>query len=75
MGSNPSHATNFMLDTYRQHDIAGFSDLHFVAQGSVTTIDPSVHVYFLNEGFDEEFVIDVGLALEGLRSRIKSLRA
>lgn len=70
-GALPGSATNFMLlDEFRQDDVFGYDTVRVHSQGSVSTVGPFVHVYFLNEGFDQEFVSDFTLALKNLRGRI-----
>ena len=71
-GSLPASATNLMfLDDFRQDDVFGYDTVRIHSQGSVSTVGPFIHVYFLNEGFDQEFVSDLTLALKNLRDRIK----
>ena len=60
-----------MFDAYRADDVFGFNTLRINSQGSVATVEPSVHVCFFNEAFDEEFVSDLTSALEKLRGRIE----
>jgi len=59
-----------LLDEFRQDDVFGYGTVRVHSQGSVSTVGPFVHVYFLNEGFDQEFVSDLTLALKNLRGRI-----
>lgn len=70
LDSISSHATKFMLDKFRTDDVFGYETIRVSSQGSVASCEPSVHTFFMNEGFDQQFVSDLTLALKNLRDRI-----
>lgn len=59
-------------DSFDAQDVFGYNWVRIRTQGSVAVVEPCVHVYFLNETFDQEFVSDLTLALKNLRDRIKT---
>ena len=61
--------SNF-YDAFAAQDVFEYSQVSINSQGSVVDVYPSVHVYFLNEPFDQEFVTDLTLALKNLRDRL-----
>ena len=64
-----------MLDRFRTDDVFGYETVRVASQGSVASCYPSVHMFFMNEGFDEQFVSDLTLALKNLRARISGVVA
>jgi hypothetical protein len=60
-----------MMDAFRIDDVFGWDTVRVTSQGSVSTCEPLVHVYFVNEGFDQAFISDLTLALKNLRERIQ----
>jgi hypothetical protein len=60
------------LEKFQQDDVAGWDTVRITSQGSVSSVEPAVHVFIINDAFDEEFAEEIKVALRNLRERIKN---